>query len=54
MVAESRTSILKFSWLCRAQDAVQLLIKLLLLPFRFVWLLLVWLRLRRRATKAAS
>ena len=34
--------------------AIGWLIKLVVLPFRFVWLLGVWLRLRRRAMKASE
>jgi hypothetical protein len=32
----------------RARAAVRFLLKLILLPFRFAWLLIVWVRLRSR------
>jgi hypothetical protein len=36
----------------RTRVLVRSVIKLLVFPFRFAWLLIVWLRLRKRARKA--
>jgi hypothetical protein len=41
-------------WTWRAQIPLILLTKVLLFPFRFIWLLLVWLRLRSAAWVASS
>ncbi len=45
MGARSRESS-QPSWVCRVRFLAIYLLKVVLLPFRFVWLLLVWLRLR--------
>ncbi len=42
------------AWRYRAQTAVSLVLKAVLLPFRFTWLLLVWVRLRRAASPHRS
>jgi hypothetical protein len=42
------------SWTSPITGLLLFLVKLLLLPFRFVWLLMVWLHLRRSAMKALS
>lgn len=42
------------SWAAPVGVPVLFLIKLLILPFRFAWLLIVWLRLRGSAMKASS
>ncbi len=41
-------------WSSQAAGISLLLIKILLFPFRFVWLLFVWLQLRRSAMRASS
>jgi hypothetical protein len=41
-------------WISRAAGYALWLIKFLLFPFRFAWLLIVWLRLRRSAMRAAG
>ncbi len=41
-------------WSSQAAGISLLLVKILLFPFRFVWLLFVWLQLRRSAMRASS
>ncbi len=41
-------------WSSQAAGITLVLIKILLFPFRFAWLLLVWLRLRRSAVRTSS
>jgi ADP-heptose:LPS heptosyltransferase len=53
MAARSKLST-HASWTSQAAGLFLFLVKLLLLPFRFAWLLMVWLHLRRSAMKALS